>query len=60
MAWPRPSRNALKAKRFRHLAVAIPVFAIAGPVPVSPLQIGAQPQQPDLAYHQTLFGWRGR
>jgi hypothetical protein len=50
----------VEAKRFRHVAVAIPVVAIAGIVTVSPRQKSAEPQQPDLAYHQTLIGRRGR
>jgi hypothetical protein len=32
-----------EAKRFRHVAVAIPVFAIAGLVAVSPRQESVQP-----------------
>ena len=55
-----PRDMPLEAKRFRHVAVAIPVFAIAGIVTVSPRQQSLQPQQPDLAYHQTLIGWRFR
>jgi hypothetical protein len=47
----------LEAKRFRHVAVAIPVFTIAGLVTVGTGQQRAQPQQPDVAYHQTLVGW---
>jgi hypothetical protein len=50
----------LVAERYRHVAVVIPVFAIAGIVTASPRQQSVQPQQPDLAYHQTLIGRRGR
>jgi hypothetical protein len=50
----------LEAKRFRHVAVAIPVFAIASIVTVSPREKSPHPQQPDVAYRQTLIGWRAR
>jgi hypothetical protein len=51
---------AIEASCFRHRAVAIPVFVTAGIVTASPRQKSPQPQQPDLAYRQTLIGWRGR
>jgi hypothetical protein len=44
---------------FRHVAVAIPEIRVRG-IAVRPRQQCAQPQQPNLAYHQTLIGWRGR
>ena len=50
----------LEAKRFRHVTVAIPVFAIAGVLTAGPRQQNSQPQQPDLAQHQTLIGGRSR
>jgi hypothetical protein len=50
----------LVAKRFRHVAVPIPEIRVSRVIAVSPRQKSPQPQQPDLAYHQTLFGWRGR
>jgi hypothetical protein len=55
-----PGDMTLEAKRFRHVAVAIPVFAVDGIVTASPRQQSVQPQQPDLAYHQTLICWRCR
>jgi hypothetical protein len=48
----------LEAKRFRHVAVAIPVFAIAGIVTVSPRQKSPQSQQPDVAHGHTVVGRR--
>ena len=61
-SWHRlgPVDMPFEAKRFRHVAVAIPIVAIRGVVAVSPRQQCAQPQQPDVAYHQTFIGWRGR
>jgi hypothetical protein len=50
----------LEAKRFRHVAAAIPVFAIAGIVTVSPRQQSLQPQQPYFADNETVIGWRFR
>ena len=49
-----------EAKRFRHVAVAIPMVAIAFIVTVSLCQQRTQLQQPDVAHHETLFGWRRR
>jgi hypothetical protein len=48
------------AKRFRHVAVAIPEVRVRCGIALSPRQQCPQPQQPDVAYHQTLIGWRGR
>jgi hypothetical protein len=47
------------AKRFRHVAVAIPELRISRVITVSPREQSPQPQQPNLSYHQTLIGWRG-
>jgi hypothetical protein len=41
----------LEAKRFRHVAVAIPKVRIRYGIAASPRQQSPQPQQPDLAYH---------
>ena len=49
-----PRDMALEAKRSRHVAVAIPVFAIAGIVTVSPSQKSTESQQPDVEHHETL------
>ena len=49
-----------EAKRFRHVAVPIPVFAIAGLVIASPRYKSPEPQQPDVSYHQALIGRRGQ
>jgi hypothetical protein len=45
-----PRDMALEAKRSRHVAVAIPAFAIAGIIAVSLRQQCAQPQQQDVAH----------
>jgi hypothetical protein len=50
----------LEAKRFRHVAIAIPVFAIAGIVTVSPRQKSTESQQPDVAHSATVVGRRCR
>ena len=50
----------LVAKRFRHVAVAIPEVRVSLGIAVSRRQQCPQPQQPDVTYHQTLIGWRGR
>jgi hypothetical protein len=55
-----PRDMPLEAKRFRHVAVAISEVAVGGFVTTCPRQQCSQPQQPDVAYHQTFFGWRGR
>src|ERR1700751_4537851 len=55
-----PRDMSLVAKRFRHVAVPIPEIRVSRVIAVSPRQKSPQAQQPDLAYHQTLFGWRGR
>jgi hypothetical protein len=49
-----------EAKRSRHVAVAIPVIAIAGIVTAGPRQKGAESQQPDFAQHQIFIGRRDR
>jgi hypothetical protein len=54
-----PSDMSFEAKRFRHVAVAIREVCISRGIAVSPRQESPQPQQPDVAYHQTLIGWRG-
>ena len=61
-SWHRlgPSDMPLEAKRSRHVAVAIPEIRVRRGIAVSPRQESPQPQQPDLAYHQTLIGWRFR
>jgi hypothetical protein len=55
-----PSDMPFKLRRFRHVAVAIPIVAMGGLVAVSPRQQSPQPQQPNLTYHQTVIGGRGR
>jgi hypothetical protein len=55
-----PRDMPFKTKRFRYLAVAIPIVAIASVIATSPRQQSPQPEQPDLTYHQTVFGWRSR
>src|SRR5262249_18399122 len=61
-SWHRlgPRGMPLEAKRSRHVAVAIPEVRVSRGIVVSPRPQSWQPQQPDLTYHQTLFGWRGR
>src|SRR5271163_4428166 len=54
-----PRDMALEAKRFRHVAVAIPEVRI-GRNPVSLAEQGAQAQQPNVAYSQLFIGWRAR
>jgi hypothetical protein len=49
----------LKAKRFRHMAVAIPQVRVSRVIAVSPRHKSPQSQQPDVAHQQTLIGWRG-
>jgi hypothetical protein len=49
----------LEAKRFRHVAVAIPIFRVGCGIAASPRLKSPQSQQPDVAYRQTLIGWRG-
>jgi len=50
---------ALEAKRSRHVAIAIPEVCISR-IAVCPRQQSPQPQQPHVAYHQTLIGsWWG-
>ena len=51
---------AFKAKRSRHVAVAVPIVAIGSVVTVSPRQKSTESQHPDVAHHETLIGWRGR
>jgi hypothetical protein len=53
MASPRPDIS-LEVKRSRHVAVAIPIVAIAGIVTLSPRQKSTEPQQPDLAQSETI------
>ena len=50
-SWRRlgPRDMPLEAKRSRHVAVAIPVVAVASLVTVNPRQQSPQPQQPDVA-----------
>ena len=55
-----PGDMSLEAKRFRHVAIAIPEVRVSRGIVASPCQQSPQPQQPDVAYHQTLIGWRGR
>jgi hypothetical protein len=55
-----PRDMPLVAKRFRRVAVAIPEVRVSCGIAVRPRQQSPQPQQPDVAYHQTLVGWRGR
>jgi hypothetical protein len=49
-----------EAKRFRHVSVASLEIRVSGGIAVSPRQQSPQPQQPDVAHHDTLFGGRGR
>jgi hypothetical protein len=49
----------LEAKRFRHVAVAIPQVHTSRGIAVSPRQLGPQAQQPDVTRHETLIDWRG-
>jgi hypothetical protein len=47
----------LEAKRFRHVAVAIPQVVVAGLLTAGACQQCPQPQQPDITYHQSVeFG----
>jgi hypothetical protein len=55
-----PRDMSLEAKRSRHVAVAIPEIRISRVIAVRLRQKSPQPQQPNLSYRQTLFGWRGR
>src|SRR5882757_9745159 len=48
----------LEAKRFRHVAVAIPEVRVGRGIPVSPRKASPQPQQPDLAHRETAVGLR--
>jgi hypothetical protein len=50
----------LEAKRFRHVAVAIPEVCVSRGITVSPRQESPESQQPDVSYQQTLIGWCGR
>ena len=50
----------LEAKRFRHVAVAIPKVCVGRIITTRPRQQRPQPQQLDVSYHQALIGWRGR
>ncbi len=43
-----------EAKRFRHRTVAIRQVAVGNVVAAGPGQQGPQPQQPDVAQHQTF------
>ncbi len=47
----------LEAKRFRHVAVAIPEVRISRGIAVSPRQQSLQPQQPDLVQNKSGLGW---
>src|ERR1700749_2813677 len=58
--WVGPLDMSFEAKRSRRVAVAIPQVRVSGRIAVSPRQESLQPQQPDVAYHQTLIGWRSR
>jgi len=42
------------------VAAAIPEVCISSGIAVSPRQSSPQPQQPDVAHHQTLIRWRSR
>ena len=55
-----PRDMSFEAKRFRHVAVAVTIVAIGGVVAMCSCQQRTKPQQPDLAYHQTLIRWRVR
>jgi hypothetical protein len=59
-SWHRvsPVKMPLEAKRFRHVAVAIPIVAVANLVTLCPRQTSPQSQQPDVAYDQILIGRR--
>src|SRR6185312_14533051 len=61
-SWQRlgPLNMPFEAKRCRHVAVAIPQVRVSRGITVSPRQESAEPQQPDVAHHQTLIGRRGR
>ena len=50
----------LVAKRSRHVPVAIPEVRVSRGIAVSPRQQSPDSQQPNVAYYQTLIGWRGR
>src|ERR1700747_971375 len=54
-----PREMSLIAKRIRHVAVAIPEIRVSRGIAARPRQPSPQPQQPDVAYRQTLIGWRG-
>ena len=49
-----------EAKRFRHRAVAIRQVAVGVVIAAGPGNQGAQPQQPDVAQHQTFVCWQLR
>ena len=55
-----PRDMPLEAKCSRHVAVAIPEVRVSRGIAMSPRQESPQPQQPDLAYHQSFVGWCGR
>ena len=57
-SWHRlgPRDMSFVAKRSRHVAVAVPIVAIGGVVAMGSCQQCAQPQQPDVAHHQTVIG----
>src|ERR1700756_4681017 len=61
-SWHRlsPRDMSFEAKRFRHVGVALPEGGGRRAFAATPRQDAPAPQQPDLAYHQTLIGWRGR
>ena len=51
-----PRHMPFEAKCFRHVAVAIPQVHISHGITVSLREQSPQPQQPDVAHHQTLIG----
>jgi hypothetical protein len=61
-SWHRlgPRDMPFETKGSRHVAVAIPEVPVSCGIAVSLRQESPQPQQPDVAYHQTLIGRRGR
>src|ERR1700682_4117262 len=54
-----PVDVAFEAKRCRHRTIAPHQVPVGHVVAAGPRQQSSEPQQPDVAYHQTLIVWRG-
>ena len=59
MALPRRSRYVPRSPAMSPCAVAVPIVAVDGFVTEGPGEQCTNPQQPDVAYNQTLIGGRG-